>query len=353
MAAMRQALWRLVVDGQDIAPRAGHRLLSLTLTEKRGVDADELNVDLTDHDDRLALPPEGARIRLALGWRDAETGQIIDLIDKGGFKVDEILHQGALDHLSIIARSADLSGDFRRRRSQSWAQTTLGRVLQEVADRNDLALSVDPGMAARPLPHLAQDRESDTAFLARLGRRFDAVATVKSGVLLFGPPGRGRTPSGRALPAIRLTRRSGDNHSYSRAARDAYGGVIAQWRDRAGAETREVVVGSETGARRLGRLYASEDAARTAAQAEMDKLQRGAAEFTLNLAWGRPDIGPEQPITVAGFKPEIDGTDWIVTEATHALDGSGGLRTALKCERGAPVAGATNGSGAGGGQTGD
>lgn len=341
---MRQAIYRLVVDGVDLSPRVNHRLVSLSLTEKRGADADELSLDLSDADGRLAIPPKGALIRLAIGWRDVETGQIADMVDKGVFKVDERQHQGSPDRLSIRARSADLTGAFRRRRSKSWSETTLGDVLRDVAERNSLTAVVDPATAARALPFLAQDRESDAALLARLGRRFDCVSTIKGGRLLFGPPARGVTPGGRAIDRVTLTRRAGDNHSWSQTERDAYSGVVAKWRDRAGATTREVTVGTDDNARTLGRTYASEAAARSAAEAEMKKVKRGEAEFSLDLANGDPAIGPETPVTVSGFKPEIDAMDWVVAEAVHAIDGQSGLTTKIKCDKGASESDAATGT---------
>ncbi|WP_027349514.1 hypothetical protein [Halotalea alkalilenta] len=51
----------------------------------------------------------------------------------------------------------------------------------------------------------------------------------------------------------------------------------------------------------------------------------------MTLTVGRPDITVETPVRVAGYKPEIDATAWIVTEVTHSLSNSG-LVTDLKCE---------------------
>ena len=41
--------------------------------------------------------------------------------------------------------------------------------------------------------------------------------------------------------------------------------------------------------------------------------------MTYSLALGRPEIRPELSVTVCGFKPEIDGTDWLVARATHTI----------------------------------
>ncbi|MDU4301708.1 MAG: hypothetical protein E7I45_12190 [Eikenella corrodens] len=50
---------------------------------------------------------------------------------------------------------------------------------------------------------------------------------------------------------------------------------------------------------------------------------RGAAQFSLTLAVGRPDLTPETPVSVSGFKPEIDSQQWLIKEISHRLDSSG------------------------------
>ncbi|MFL9598814.1 phage late control D family protein, partial [Aeromonas veronii] len=78
--------------------------------------------------------------------------------------------------------------------------------------------------------------ESDLAFLTRLATEQDAIATVKSGRLMFIKAGNGFTASGKPLPAITITRQDGDQHQFSVADRDAYTGVIAYWQDNKAAE---------------------------------------------------------------------------------------------------------------------
>lgn len=69
-----------------------------------------------------------------------------------------------------------------------------------------------------------------------------------------------------------------------------------------------------------------------AAQSEFARTQRRQATFSCQLALGRPEIFPELPVTVAGFEPEINETPWLVKQATHTLNGDGGLTTSLKME---------------------
>ena len=57
------------------------RIISISLTDKSGFEADELTVSLSDHDGKLALPPKSAEITIALGY--IETG----IVDKGSYKI--------------------------------------------------------------------------------------------------------------------------------------------------------------------------------------------------------------------------------------------------------------------------
>lgn len=91
-------------------------------------------------------------------------------------------------------------------------------------DQNNLMPSVGATLAGIRLTHIDQTDESDLHFLTRLAERFDAVATVKTGHLIFVPAGQATTASGLEIPPIPLHRQSGDQHRYLMAERDAYTG---------------------------------------------------------------------------------------------------------------------------------
>lgn len=331
----RRAAYELVVDGRTINPAVDPRLMSLTLTEKRGAEADELEIVLSDHDGELDIPPPGATITLKLGWLDLTDGDATpQLIDKGTFKVDDRAHDGTPDRLTIRAKSADLTRGFRSRRSQTWTDTTLGAVLGDVASRNGLQAAVAADKGAIEVKHLVQGRESDAAFLSRLGRIHDAVATVKAGRLIFAAVGSGVTPQGSNLPGATITRRDGDRHRWQAAERDKTSGVVAEWHDRKTGRRSKVVVGSEENAKKLGRTYGSEAAARRAAEGQGSKSERKGAQLSLEMAQGDVSLFPERRVTVSGWKPEIDSASWLVVEVRHSLDGQGGLKSGLQMELG-------------------
>lgn len=323
--------WRIILDGVDLAPRIDPRLLSINLSQKRDSEADELRVELHDHDGKLAIPTKGAMLSMSIGWTrgiDVSVG----LVDMGRFKVDEVEHRGPPDMISIVARSADLTGDYRIRRDASYVGKTVGEIVGDVARREQLTAAVAPELASIILPVQAQSRKSDMALIRELGRRFDAVATVKSGHLIFSPIGRGTSVGDVGFGTVLLTRRDGDSHRYSAVDRDRYQGVSASWHDQDGAERQSVHAGGSTKAKRLKRTFANEADARHAADAEWKRIQRGAAEFEYELALGRADLKPEQRVTLSGWKPEIDAPAWLIAEVTHRLDGQSGFRTSIKLE---------------------
>jgi uncharacterized protein len=324
-STQRAPAYRITLDGKDLTNTFKPRLISLSLSQARDGEADQLDITLDDADGQLQLPRTGVAISLAIGWAGSA------LVSKGDYTVDEAEHSGAPDQIQIRARSADLRSSLRTRTEQSWHNTTLGTVAHTIAGRNGLVARIDPALASVPIAHVDQTNESDINFISRLGSQYDAVATVKAGRLLLLPINGTRTSAGAALPTLTVTRASGDQHRYHQADREAYSGVRAYWHDPARAKQRSVLVGRSGNAKRLRESHATEADARAAAEAEWQRIERGAATFELLLATGLPSAEAQTPLTVSGFKPQIDGSNWLVTKVTHNISDSG-FTTRLEAE---------------------
>lgn len=318
--------FRLSVDGNDIAQLVSPRLMSLLLTDNRGIEADQLSITLSDHDGMLAIPRNGAVIRLWLGWSD--TG----LVDKGTYTVDEAEHTGAPDVLSIRARSADLRKGLKTKRERSWSNTTLGEVLGDIATGNGLKATIASALGGLPILQLDQANESDANLISRVGEEFDAVVTVKAGCLLCLPAGGGKTASGLALPHITLTRADGDQHRYLQADRDSYDGVRAYFYDVNSAKKQEAIAGGGENLKDLRHTYSDRQSALRAARSEFNRLQRGSATLSYTLAVGRPDLIPELTYTLQGVKAEIDEIIWYGGNVQHNLSADSGYTVSLELE---------------------
>ncbi len=325
-AAYPVPAFRLTVDGLDIAQLISPRLMSLELTDNRGVEADQLSITLSDHDGLLSIPPKGAVLRLWLGWSD--TG----LVDKGTYTVDETEHSGAPDVLSIRARSADLRKGLKIKRERSWSNTTLGDVLGDIAIGNGLTATIARALKGLSILQLDQANESDANLISRLAEEFDAVASVKAGCLLCLPAGGGKSASGMVLPHITLTRADGDQHRYLQADRDSYDGVRAYYYDVNSAKKQEAIAGGGDNLKDLRHTYSDQQSALRAARAEFRRLQRGSATLSYNLAMGRPDLIPELTYTLQGVKEEIDEIIWYGGNVQHSLSADGGYTVSLELE---------------------
>lgn len=351
--------FKLIVEDKDITQDVQDRLISLTLTDNRAFDADELSIELDDTDGLLQLPRRGAVIKLSLGWADEE------LVDKGTYTVDEITHQGAPDTLSIRARSADFRQTLAVLRSQSYSNISLEELCKTIAERNKLESFVAPEFAYIPIHHQDQTNESDTNFLTRICEEWGALLSIKAGKLLV-LAGNNKTASGKPIPEILIQRSDGDSHSFSIADRGNYTGVRVYWLDSREPKkkntnqtkrkrkknpdtkidesqmTEEEIaeeklnkkqdsyfVGEESGDEEyqnefvIKKTYILKDAAIRAAKAKWKQLQAGIATFSISLAYGKADLLPETPIKVSGFKKEIDEVIWTAKTITHNLSESG------------------------------
>ena len=344
--------YRIKVGKKDITGRFQGRLISLTLTDNSGFEADQLDIELDDSDGKLDLPEKGVRLSLSLGWEGA------GLVDKGTYKVDELEHTGPPDRLVIRARSADMDGGLTTRREGSYAGKTVAQIVQSIALRNKFTWLVGKKLADQVITHVDQTGESDANFLSRLAKEFDAIATVKNGTLLFIPAGEPTSGSGLLLPTVNITRASGDTHTFSVADRENYNGVKAHYQDtRAGVRGEVVIDASNAVATKekrapkgkkkkqetvqanpnpdnvkvLRHTYASRSNAERAARAEWQKIQRGVATFNITLARGRAELFPSLHAKVSGWKPQIDGTGWSVGRVVHSLNDSG-FTTAVELE---------------------
>jgi phage protein D len=102
------------------------------------------------------------------------------------------------------------------------------------------------------------------------------------------------------------------------AAREASGTVVAYWHSKKAARRIEISLGHGDPVKRLRHYYPTEDAARDAAQGQLDKRRR--AESRLNLALpGNSKLQAEGPLTLAGFDADMDG-DWLINRVEHDLD---------------------------------
>lgn len=276
-----QPIYWLTVDGTDITSVIQGRLIDLTLTDNRGFEADQLELRLDDTDGLLDLPPRGAEIRLAIGWKNS------GLVPKGTYTVDEVEHSGTPDTLSVRARSADLRSGLTTQRERSWHDVPLGDIITTIADENDLEPLIQATLAGQYIEHIDQTNESAVNLLTRLATQFDAIATVKDGKLIFIPAAGGVSASGLPLPTVNITRESGDQHRFSIADRGNHTAVKATYNDVEKAIKGEVTWGKEENSAEINKPIKQPDPPPTGQYKDAGKTfkSRAAALKAARKAW--------------------------------------------------------------------
>lgn len=331
---LRQPAYKVVVNGNDITTEIKDRLISLSIVDNKGFETDTVDLALDDSDGSIDMPPRGAKMQVWIGWQGE------GLTDKGIFIIDEVRHTGPPDVLSISGKSADMRAGLQRLHEESYDDLSIKDIIEIIAGRHSLQSAVDERWQSEVIEHIDQQSESDAGFLTRLATDFDAIATVKNEKLLFIKSGESKTASGMRLNGLVIKREQADQHSFSVADREAYTGVVAQWQDndRAEMDSTEVsgsdnqyMAGDSENVKVLRHIYANERNAKRAARAAWDKIQRGSASFSITLAQGNPELYPETPVKVEGYKRQIDAADWILVRVTHSVSDVG-FTTSLEME---------------------
>jgi phage protein D len=60
------AIYRLLVNGTDIGTIVQDRLIRMQITDNRGIESDSIEIELSDHDGLVEIPPKGQRSKHGL-----------------------------------------------------------------------------------------------------------------------------------------------------------------------------------------------------------------------------------------------------------------------------------------------
>lgn len=324
-------VWSVTADGTNVSARLADYLLSLRVTDRAGMESDDVEITVADPRAEIALPRLGAELTVALGYQSTGT------IDLGSYVVDTVELSNPPRQMQIRGHSAELSGALKKRKTRGWQSTTIGAIVSTIAGEHGLTPAVATDLASLAVARIDQTNESDPSFLTRLGQEHDAIASIKSGRLLFARRGQGTAVSGAEITPVELAPAQVTRWRLAISEAEKYTAVEARHYTRETASEEWVRSGEGEGdaVLRLRQTYPDRARAQAAADARLAALARGQSSASLTLP-GDPSIAAETPLTLVGFDPALDGR-WIVTTVSHVLDGSG-LRTDIDAESGEVVA---------------
>ncbi|MBJ9954401.1 DNA primase [Acinetobacter baumannii] len=321
------AIFKILVNGLDISEKIQSRLIRLNITDNRGIEVDTVEIELSDHDGTLLIPPKGAELDVSIGWSNQ------GLVYKGKYTVKEREYSGVPDVLTIRGISADLKATFKKKKERSFDNKTIADIINTVATEHQLKAMINEQLGQIILAHIDQN-ESDANLITRIADEHDAIATVKNGHLLFMPKGESKTISGLDLPMFFITRSMGDSHRWADTdGADEVSGVTVYYYDNDKAKRQKVTIGmSDENTRELRNIQRDEKSAKRIAQAEYNRIKSKSATFSYKLAYGKPELIPEMQMQFMGLKSEIDDIVWLGTRVVHTLSSDNGYTTDLELE---------------------
>lgn len=315
-------MFQLKANQQEITALIQQRLLTLSVTDEAGMQADRLSVTLDDRDAAFEWPAQGAELTL---WLQDSTNPTPEASSSmrlmGTYLVDEVAHSGPPARLTIEASAADMSASLKAPRTRSWDKIPLGDLIKSLAAEHQLMPRCETQLAQQIIEHLDQTQESDLHLLTRIAKERGAVVKPVQGYLVMVPKGEAKSVTGVALPKIQLEAKALLRYRFTQSERSQYQGVKVQWEDRESARVKTLEIGTGAPWFELRQRFEEALSARRAAEAQLKTLQRGTATLHLTLI-GQPSLQAEGVIQLQGLRSPIEG-EWLIERVEHRLDNQG------------------------------
>lgn len=298
------------------------RILSIDITDNDGMEVDSLSIKLDDRDYLVPTPEMGEEIWIELGYLEWH----LSLEKKtfmGLFIVNEISYGLSPKSMTIRAKSADMKESLKEPKTRDWHETTLGDIATTIAEEHHLIPAINSDLAGIAFPHINQSEESDMHLLTRLVGNHDGMHKIANGKLIIVPKGEGKAATGRSLSNKLLHfNQLTTGGTINRKTRSDYKGVKAKWRHPGEAKTHVEKEGEGAPFFEIRDPAPNQALAKHKAQSKLKQLKRGTGSISLTMM-GNASFAAGIRVTLGqGFKPEYEGSQWILTRVTHRFNNS-------------------------------
>ncbi len=321
-------VWSLTWSGTDVTAEVAAFVTSLTVTDRKEGESDELAVELEDRDGRWRgawAPEKGDVLDVSLGFADG------GMIDAGRFEVDEIEHGGPPDRLSVRALATGVTDELRTKRHRAFEGRTLPQIAAAVAADHGMEVIGNP--ATEPLQRVTQADETDLQFLSKLAGEHGYVFSVRGKGLVF-------LSDEELLAAEPVMTLSRDLHHpvrwrFRHTAKQVYKACEVTYQDPATkrTETAKVDAANVTSGDTLKKRVRVENPAhaRQKARSLLDRANRGEISASLTFP-GRPTLVAGINVMLDGFGSAWDGKFHVIG-STHRIKRGGGYTTDIEVHR--------------------
>lgn len=286
-------------------------LLTWRLTDMSGTTSDRASLTFNAADLDY-LPPSGSEYQLSVDGEGRGKWQVSTVHEE--FDPDRIVVQLSPAKFNTKDRTG-----WREPRKRSFPPATVGDVIHAVMSPHGYTVRVDPELAEVKTEHLNQSEETDSAFITRLAKRYDAIAKPINNLFVFGRKGSVNKLSGSNRPTVSITRKDLKRGTarLQHPTHIKFKGAKASYRVTETGKNAEIEVG-EAPFTFIKELFTSEAEARSNASARLQELTRNGQEFTGTIH-GKRGFWAEGVLTINDLSPRAGG-NWSIDSVT--LSGS-------------------------------
>lgn len=176
--------YKVLYNNHNITDDVSQYCTSVNYIDKTEKEADEISIELEDSDQRWQnewYPEKGASLNV-------EIIQGQKVLKCGVFDLDEINLNGSKsggDTVTLKGLAAGIKKKLRTKNNFAHERKTLREIANTVAAANGLTLQGDGDILNAILDRATQWRETDLAFLNRIGQVYGALFSIRGTALIF------------------------------------------------------------------------------------------------------------------------------------------------------------------------
>ncbi|MDD7908573.1 contractile injection system protein, VgrG/Pvc8 family [Pseudovibrio exalbescens] len=315
------------VIGQLLGNESNSNLIDISVTDEAGSKSDKVELTLV-RDGNIPPPPKGAEILVMLPNAQGM------LMPVGTFYSDAPTTRGNKKdghQMRISGTSANMGGSLKEKRTQSYSNTTVKKVVEIIAGRHSLEPVVGDSLASIAVLHKDQTNVSDMHFLTEWAKDLGAIFKPTQRKLLFVEKGTTKSATGIPLPAVMPLATQIIDYEWEGSQRDEYKMIKAAYHDQDGATRLYEVAGEGEPSYTLSKSYPGKDEAKRAADAALKEGVAGAEKAKITII-GDASALAEGAITLPPLQPELAGS-WSIRKVVHNVRKAVGYTSKLDLER--------------------
>lgn len=314
---VKKVVYKIEREGVNITEEIAKSFLRLTYHDESEATSDRVNIQLGGKQKHWKYADE---VVISLGYEGEE------LFKLGTFTVfsSERMDKSGLE---VVCTGVDFGSSFKVKRSTSYANVSISKIIKEIADRNGLKYYSDFDDVV--FEYLAQSDESDMQFLRRLAGDYDAMYNVKGGTIIFVK----RMLNGsrnKLFMSVAFDASEVWGLRVKRKSRPIYKSCSAVWIDLKTNNTETVIAGNGDPVYSLTENFQSTTQAKLRTQAMLQRLQRNTVEGSF-MAIGRAiEAGGE--LKLIGTHEKEDDNTYTVKTVEHTVTKNDGWSMRVEFE---------------------